>query len=110
MRTVERKVDPTGHFTGHDLMDQAAEDAREDSFGYFGTMQTNRGSRRNPVDFEVGESLLGFGVSFTKASIFLRSRMGRHLADQLTPTGSANLQSVGEHVAAMLDWFDRTPE
>lgn len=104
MRSVSRAIDPSGIFTGGDLMDQAAEAAREDDFGYFGTMGTNTGGRRRPVDAEVGQALLDLGASVASATEFLRSRMGRHLADAVCTTPTLAGKPVLQHVKEHLRW------
>ena len=94
-----------------ELMGRAVEAGAEDEWGYFGTL------RNAAKDFkitdrseEVGRELLRIGAKESEAVDFLRSRMGRHLADAVCTDTTLGGKSVAQHVREGLAWFRAMPD
>jgi len=123
MRTVERSTSVTIQASGSLLdevadaiMGAAATASAEDTFGYFGTMQSAHGRRRNPVDQQVGRAFVllireGAVNNTTEAIAILRSRVGRHLADGLGKSQERRCTNpVAEQVRGAAKWYRSMPD
>lgn len=94
-----------------DTMEKAGGLAKDDRFGFFGTVRTLAESGRDFGDFEpeVGFALGYLARNEKEAIAFLRSRMGRHLADELDATDlGAKGRSVEDAVKSHLQHFRST--
>ena len=80
-------------------------EAAEDKFGYFGTLREVFEGGLCESDAEVAEAVGELARDSGEASEFLRSRMGRHLADAVATKPALAGKTVYAHAKECLDWF-----